>query len=108
MNGTVGFLPACPGTSQTADNPLGQTVHRMQTKHSGDQVGKEEFIVVVFNVYLFIWLHQVSVSVCRIFCCDAWTLIVVHGLSSSGSRAQGLRHVGCLVVAHGFQNGCTE
>ena len=108
MNGTAGFLPACSGTSQTADNPLRQIAHWMQTKHSGDQVGKEEFIVVGFNFYLFIWLHQVSVAACRIFCCDAWTLIVVHGLSSSGSQAQRLRHVDCLVVAHGFQNGRTE
>ena len=74
MNGTVGFLLVCSGTSQTADRPLGQIAHQMQTKQSGDQVGKEELVAVVFNIYLFICLHQVSVAACRIFCCDAWTL----------------------------------
>ena len=34
--------------------------------------------IFVFCAYLFIWLHEVLVAACGIFCCCAWTLQLWH------------------------------
>ena len=62
--------------------------------------------IFVFCAYLFIWLHEVLVAACGIFCCGAWTLQLWHaGFSCSVACKILVLQLGIELVSPALQGG---
>ena len=61
------------------------------------------FLLFIFKIYLFIWLHRALVAAGGIFCCVAWTLVVARGLSGCG-MGQSVCHGGLVALFQGMRD----